>query len=57
MKTIEDLKKMWNVKVGNFYFKEENKETGWKKFLKEVKKDFPNPHEAYNYYHNMWYGW
>lgn len=57
MRTVEDLKRIWTVKVGAWLFTEEAKKTVWKQFVKECKRDFNTTDEAYNYYHKMWFGW
>lgn len=57
MKRIEDLKKIWNVKIGGYYFSKKQRDREWYNFLKRVKKEFSTPDEAYNYYHLQWFGW
>lgn len=48
--TIEDLKRVWNLKIGNFYSDDkEYKAQEWKKFVKSMKRDGMTVQMAYEF--------
>lgn len=47
--TIEDLKRIWNLEIGHFYFDKEFRAQEWKKFVKRMKRDGMTVQMAYEY--------
>lgn len=47
--TIEDVKRIWDVKWGNYCFSKEEKERQWKAFKKQGKKDFGSIEALYEF--------
>ena len=50
--TLEDVKRIWDVKWGNYILNEDEKARQWKAFKKQMKKDFESVQALYEFLSN-----
>ena len=47
--TLADVKRIWDIKWGNYCFSREEKEKQWKAFKKQGKRDFESVEALYEF--------